>query len=147
MPWALVDLLLGANGGSSPVGTLAMVVIAIALVAIAVALFRRTMASPRRSAVELHAIITAVPSGHGDAATWSFVIQARPGETRTELLEQLRDRLPEQYQAGALTFFSIEPNVIGAGANRIAPRKPSDIKECWASDSSAAADPTWEVAA
>ena len=150
MSRALIELLLGAPGGSGPFGTVVLAVIAVALVAIAVALFRRTRPSPRRSAVEMLAVITVIPLGYGGERTWVFTIQVRPGETRGELLEVLRDRLPEQYRDGAVVFLSLEPNAVGGDAGAfVAPRRPSDIKPLWESSDSAAAsgEATWEVAA
>lgn len=127
MGWAILGIFLQPVAGkpTGPFGYALMAVMAVSMLLIAMSLIRQPRTGVRRSALELHALIVI------DDVEWQFTIQARPGQTRVELIEQLRDRLPEQYQGRPVQYLSIESNVIEwGGATRFTRPRPTQIKLC-----------------
>jgi hypothetical protein len=132
----LIDLflqdLLGVSA-DSPLGYMLLAAIALGLIALAIAMLRRPgYRGPRRAATELFALVT-VTAGEGPQ-TWAFTVQARPGQTRVDLLELVRGRLPEQLRSAPIAYCSIEPNVIcgpAAVSSRFGRVRPTHIAEAW----------------
>jgi hypothetical protein len=117
---AIADIALSAGAPSGPLATLLLVFIAAALVMVAAGLFRRPVPMVNRRCNEFVIVITVASAGHVE--TFSAVAQARPGNTRTELLAQARGDLPEELRGAPIVFWSVEPNLLSDRPARIGAR-------------------------